>query len=77
MIYLRQNNKILNTDLPNVLQYSNMNIQIEDVQEYPKNPAHIIGYSRISDIGCLFVGYQGIFLNIRYRTLDIPDHYRI
>ena len=43
--------------LPNILQCSNMNIQIRNVQEYPKNPVSIMRSSRISVIGCLFSGY--------------------
>ena len=42
---------------PNTLQYSNMNIQIRNVQEYPENPVSIIRCSIISVIGGLFSGY--------------------
>ena len=42
---------------PNTLQYSNMNIQNRNVQEYPENPVSIIRCSRISVMGGLFSGY--------------------
>ena len=51
---------------PNTLQYSNMNIQIRNDQEYPENPVSIIRCSRISVIGGLF---SGLLMDIHEYTL--------